>query len=155
MRYQVKPGWCGAAAIQNALQIHGRRVGQERIAELAGTSVEEGTDEHGIIAALDALGFAPTEFTTDNLTSARRWVRSFASIAPLILCVDQLEHWVCVAGGCGERLYVFDSSRDPWNKRENGAWSISVASLLKRWRNSRRKAGDFGLYYGIAVLPRL
>jgi len=151
MSYQSNPAWCGPAALQNALKIHGVRVGQGKLAKLLGTS-DDGTDEHDLIGALDRLGCQWHELNTRNKNEARRWLIKFAPVAPLLLCVDSWDHWITVAGCCGPRLWLLDSSNEPWNTCGLGRWPLTPKTILKRWRATRRAAVGDGLYYGIAVL---
>lgn len=149
MSYQTRPYFCAPAALQIALRFWGLRKGQETLARLAQTT-PDGTDEQGIIGAATALGFHPSEVHTGSRKEARDWLLTTASVAPLILCVDQWEHWVCVAGQCGDRVTVFDPSVEIWNTKTRGVWPVSVSTLLKRWRAAGTKKG----YYGIAIVKQ-
>lgn len=151
MGYQQKPSWCGPAALQAALQIHGVRMGQGRIAKALGTE-EGGTDDTDLIAGLDRLGCQWHEIETDRKADARDALIRFSPVAPILLCVDSWEHWVCIAGGCGPRVWLLDPSGEPWNRAGLGRWALTPKSVLRRWRAARRLRGEGGLYYGIAVL---
>jgi len=151
MGYQSKESWCGPAALQNALQIHGVRVGQGRLARILGTE-KDGTDENDLIRGLDRLGCQWHELDTTNKGEARAWLLRFAPVAPILLCVDSFDHWVTVAGCCGPRLWLLDSSAEPWNRSGLGRGALLPKSILKRWRASRRSAGRAGNYYGVALL---
>jgi hypothetical protein len=149
--YQKREGWCGPAALQEALRVLGVRVGQAKLAKVIGACPEEGSDEHDILQALTKLGCQFSEFSTNRRNDARDWLTNWAYTTPLLLCVDDWDHWVLVAGGCGPRLFLFDSADSPWNKAQNGPWPLLPTTILKRWRAARRnrRAGD--LFYGISL----
>jgi len=153
LAYQQKPHWCGPAALQSALQIHGARIGQGRLAGLLGTGLE-GTDEQQMTDALDALGCQWDVLETNRKADARAWLVDRSPIAPLIMCVDAWQHWVCVAGVCGPRMWLLDPAREEWNKAGQGRWALLPKTILKRWKAPRRDVHEGGLYYGIAVLTR-
>ena len=149
--YQSKDAWCGPAALQSALQIHGVRVGQGRLAKILDTA-QDGTDELDLLNGLDRLGAQHHELSTDRRADARAWLLRFAPVAPILLCVDSFDHWVVVAGMCGPRLWLLDSSSEAWNRAGLGRWALLPKTILKRWRAARRVAGGSGRYYGIALL---
>lgn len=151
MSYQSRAHWCCPAALQTAMQIHGVRMGQARFAKLLGTCAE-GTDEFDIRQALDRMGCQWCELETNNRGEAREWLLKFSPVAPILLCVDSWEHWVTVAGCCGPKLWLLDSSNEAWNRAGLGRWALSPKTILKRWRAARRLRADGGIYYGIAVL---
>lgn len=151
MPYQRKPGWCGPAALQTALQVHGMRLGQDKLARLCDTD-ENGTDEHGLINAVHNLGLTPVEGTPRGEAEARLWLLKFAPVAPVILCVDNYDHWVVVAGQCGPRLWLFDSTREPWNAANLGRQCLLPKTITRRWKASRRATDDGASYYGLAIL---
>ena len=151
MSYQQKPGWCGPAALQNALKIHGVRIGQGRLSNLVNTC-EDGTDETGMISGLDRLGCQWHEIETDRKADAREWLIKFAPVAPILLCVDSWEHWVCVAGVCGPRVWLLDPARENWNKAGLGRWPLLPKTILRRWKAPRCDVKYGGLYYGVAIL---
>lgn len=151
MQYQRTSVCCSAAALQNALRVFGVRVGQHKLSRLIGVT-DEGADEQDLLQALHALGC-----TVDILESARRsdaieWMRSRAFLGPLLLCVDDWGHWVSVAGGCKDRLWLYDPAPEPWNVAENGSWPLLPKTIAKRWKAARGHKKNGGLYYGIAVL---
>ena len=75
-----------------------------------------------------------------------------APTAPVLLCVDDFEHWVCVAGQCGNRLWLLDSTNESWNQAGLGRWALLPKTVLRRWRAARRLHSEGGRYYGIAIL---
>jgi ABC-type bacteriocin/lantibiotic exporter with double-glycine peptidase domain len=132
----------------NALSVYGqrRRVGQHRVAALAGTS-DDGSDHHDLIRAIDALGYGPAEFESDCPNEARWWLLSLAPLMPMILCIDRWAHWVAVTGWCGSRAVLVDG-----DAVGDLVQHVAPAALLKRWRAARAQRSEGGLYYGIAVV---
>ena len=138
MKYALKDCWCGPAAIQNALRLLGKPVGQKRIADLAGTT-DEGTDDEDLIRAIGLLGFRPDVFSTDDKREAWIWLREWpAKGVPLIICVDQWDHWITIVGRSGDRVVIQDPEKAPYNTSQNGTWTPKVESILRRWRASNR-----------------
>jgi ABC-type bacteriocin/lantibiotic exporter with double-glycine peptidase domain len=155
MRLQPKDSsWCGPAALRNALYAMGRSVSMAHIAKLAHTS-REGTGERQIIRVIKALGYVAEEFSSDNDRHAKQWLVSHATLGvPLILCVDNWDHWVTVAGNFGRRVWLYDSENSPQNLKENGSWCLNPRTVLSRWKAARRVADGLPRYYGVAVFRR-
>lgn len=151
MRYQRRDSWCGPAAIQNAARAFGVRVGQDKIANHAGTT-EDGSDEHDMIRACLALGFGVDIRSWSKKREAGQWLQSNVTLGiPTILCVDNFGHWVTVAGANGDYLFLIDSVETPLNVSENGIHPLKIETILRRWRAARRIAGR-DHFYGIAVM---
>lgn len=147
MQSQKREFWCGPAAISNALSCYGKRASQARIARLAGTT-EEGTDEHEMINAIDSLGYVPSELETSDRSEALRWLTSLSLLVPLILAVSRWNHWVVVAGRCGEKSIVVDSE----SSQTMLVTHVRDKRLMARWRAARAQRTEGGLYYGLAIL---
>ena len=154
MAYQAKESWCGPAALQNALRILGVRLKQEQLASLLwpGGDAGEGVDEQGLLRALGDLKCSVSVLETSKRSRARAWVEHVSHIGPILMAVDDWDHWVCVGGGCADRLWLLDSTREEWNTRQNGVWPLTVGTVLNRWRARNSCHMDGGLYYGIALL---
>ena len=156
VKFQQRPYWCGPASIQNALRALGCRVGQERIAKIAGSTKEDGTDEVGIQQAIKSLGYNHNELCTDVWNQAKSWLDD-AVVAgnPVLLCVESWQHWVCVIGALGGRpemrYIIVDPARYEHNKSENGVHSWSWKTLAKNWRASHKMSRSEGSYYAISV----
>lgn len=149
MRYQRNPYSCGAAAVVNALRCHGRRVSEIRVQALAGTTAADGTGEQGIVAALRELGCGAASFETQSVTEAMTWLEgSMEEGVPVIVCTQQLQHWVTVIGMVGTRFVVVDPSNSKRNRAENGVHVVPRFVLRRSWQ-----ARD-GTYFGIRCLPR-
>lgn len=140
MRAQRKGYWCGIASIANALEVLGIRRTQREIAKLCDVNEAAGTDETEMKRALLANGVGVDEVHTDSNASAINWLyQHLYGTGPLILCVDNDEHWVTVVGVCVNRFVVFDPARN------TGVEVHDRESLSARWVNSD------GIYYGIGV----
>lgn len=154
MHFQLRESWCAPACVQNALERYGSRVGQKRIATLMGDEHgTRGSDAPDILWALDFLKVPYRVYEGYHKGAARSWLTRSAGVWPLILCVDDFDHWVLVAGGVGDRLYLFDSDTDvPSNVRAMGQHTLRPKTIVRRWRASRDSADNEAPYYAIAVL---
>ena len=157
MRLQIRENWCAAAAVQNALGLLGVRIGQRRLVRLIGITVDDtegegGANECDILFALRELGCEHAVFETYDKHEARSWLIKTCGVFPVILCVDDWDHWAVVAGGVGERLFLFDSDTIPWNTQALGQHSLLPKSILRRWRAARANRTEGGLYYAIVLL---
>ena len=152
MRYQITPHYCGPASLQNALRCVGVIVGQHKLAAMCGTT-DEGTDEYGLLTA--AAGFA-VETSTICAVSGRDAINAVDTglgLGPVILCVEQWGHWVCLIGKVGARYILSDPARTEVNKAEAGVQVLTRKALLRKWSASRRTRENGPEYYGIAIRP--
>lgn len=142
MRYQELPHSCGAAAVLNAARCFGKRVAERSARALAGTTTD-GTSEHGILGALAGVGLKGTVFSSADFRLA------IAAVAepPAILCVQNSQHWVVVAGRTdgGRRWIIVDGARTKENTRENGVRVFDRRGLRRAWVTKA------GVYFGILV----
>ena len=152
MYFQKRSYWCGPASTQIALRILGRSVSQSKLAELMNTTEDAGTDEYGIIKALSDLNCNFDELRFDHSGLAKKQLATLSTGWPIILCVDQWTHWVCLAGGCGERYFMFDPAREHLNKKTNGVQALTLKRLMERWRTAKHVREGGPTYYGIALL---
>lgn len=149
MQYQKKPGWCGPAALRQALTVFGIRVGQHKLAKLLG-GCEDGADEKDLLRAVDTLaGVTAEEFRGSRKRDTLLWLTHTRN--PKIICVDNWGHWVCVAGGCGPRLWLFDSTTEPWNRQEGGVHALLPMTILRRWRAAKKTREGELPFYGIQL----
>lgn len=146
---------CGVASMRNAIFVAtGREIGYWRLAGMY-DDLSEGLDECDVMRTLvHRLGHSLDEIDTSDRRDAGSWLRRWAPVAPLILCVDDWGHWVVVAGQCGPRFCLLDPGRDPYNLRVNGQRWARPKKILRRWRAAKRFQEDGGLYYGLALLVR-
>lgn len=143
MKYQSKPYSCGAAAVVNALRCFGKKVPEKRVMALAFTT-KDGTDEHGIISALRSLGFDGEAFEVDQIGAARSDLAD-SQWEPIIICIQNLQHWVTVIGEHEYGFIIVDPARTIKNKKENGVHIVPWKELKNTWL-----ARD-GKFYGITV----
>lgn len=131
----------------NAIRAMGRRVAEGRIRKLAGTT-QDGTDEHGLIAAARSLGFTAVSHWSADQTAAWAFVRAnVLDGRPCLVCIDSWGHWVTVVGIIGDHVLVADPANTQKNMGENGIHSLSRRDLLKRWRCQSESEP----FYAIAV----
>lgn len=143
MRAQRKGYWCGIASIANALEVLGIRRTQREIAKLCHVTPSAGTNETEMKRALLANGVGVDEWHTASDAGAQTWLRDhLLQHGPVILVVDQSDHWVTVIGFCNDRFVVFDPSRNSGIEVHDGD------SLFARWKD------DEDGYYGIGVSLR-
>jgi ABC-type bacteriocin/lantibiotic exporter with double-glycine peptidase domain len=135
MRYQKDSYSCGAAAVVNALRCFGKKVPERNVRAFSSTTQEKGTDEHGIIAALRGLGFDGQSFETEKSDEAVAGLATnMRKGHPVIICTQNLQHWVTVVGMAGDRFVVFDPARTKGNKSENGVHVYTHKQLSKTWQ---------------------
>lgn len=109
-------------------------------------TIEQGTTEHGIKNALERLGFSHADFTFS--VGDRTWLVIQESIKagnPVILSVDNQDHWIVAIGVVGDRLVVFDSWFAKWNRNENGVHVMTKAQVIKWMRYGENQ------FYGMCV----
>lgn len=140
MRHQRKNYWCGVAAIANALEVLGIRRTQREVAKLCHVTPEAGTSEVEMKRALLANGVAVDEWSEKDEHTSRCWLfEHIRYLGPVVLCVDQDEHWVTAIGWCAGRVVLFDPSRN------SGVEVRDDVLLAERWVNAD------GVYYGLGV----
>lgn len=146
MRFQKTCYSCGAASIVNALKCFGRNVDERKIRSLASTTAEDGTDDEGILTALDILGFNSTVFSSEKRRESLMLLKaSLDEGMPVIIVSDSDTHWMTVVGRLGNKFLVFDPQRTIRNIKENGISVLGERELFRRWN-----VGSSG-HYGIAV----
>jgi ABC-type bacteriocin/lantibiotic exporter with double-glycine peptidase domain len=140
MKHQRKSFWCGIASIANALECLGIKKTQREIARLCDVNPAAGTDETEMKRALLACGITEIdEACWTALGPALAGLHVWAAAGPVILCVDNDEHWVTVIGKCSASFVVFDPSRN------HGVEVYKPLELAARWGNID------GQYYGLAL----
>lgn len=145
MQLQQSPFGCGPAAVVNALESLGIQTTQEVVATLAKTNPQEGTYPAGMRRALEALGFEPLVIEVKDQDLALAAARGHLMTGrPILLCVDNWEHWVTAIGMLGDRILIVDPA--------DGAVTTSMnsADFLTRWGCFAEKKP----FYAIAVAPQ-
>jgi hypothetical protein len=146
---------CGPTCVSNAVYLLGNNeVTFEEIKQACGTRWWNGTDESGLRRGLRKLGYEGIEQQWSHQSDKKNallWLRDqHAENHPVILCVDNFNHWVLAAGSTEKSIFVLD----PYGGHKGATTSIySRTALLRRWW-SVDKEKKVGCYYGIAVTPR-
>lgn len=146
MHFQKTCYSCGAASIVNALKCFGRNVSERKCRSLAGTSAEDGTEESGILSAIDALGYRSAVFSSEKKKESLQFLRQCLDDGkPVIIVSDRDTHWMTVVGRLGKRFLVTDPARTIASIKENGIHVLGEKELFIRWT-----LGNDG-HYGIAI----
>lgn len=136
---------CGPCAVLNALLALGVEGETERtISRLAGTSPIHGTNAAGLRRALSSLRYKsrPMSYGQPG-RAAKGLLRALREGHPVLLLVDQDEHWVTAIGVVGERVVIADSGSDFLVT----TWSLD--ELARKWVGSGKRP----VYYAIEVVP--
>ena len=120
-RLQPNTYTCGPAALRHALRCYGVRASVRRLAELAGTTPEAGTDEQGLAFAAQAYGFKLQHVSRNAAPIARAAL--LATVGPVICTVDRLEHWITVVASTARAVHYLDSEGvDPKQVNRRVPW---------------------------------
>jgi len=147
--YRQPNDWqCGPFALKHALLALGTFAHEDELSAIAGSSPAIGTDEVG-------LGRAASAYRTDLRVVRRRTapaarrvlVRWLRRGVPVLLCVDQWDHWVTAVGHDEKEVVLLDSrpsspsvlSVEPWTclrermvfrqRRLRGLWTRMLYDL--------------------------
>jgi len=120
--YDQPNSWqCGPFALKHGLLAHGVFVHEADITKVAGTSETDGTDDRQLARAALAFGGVLQLDRYRTAFGARRALsRLLAWNTPVLLCVDQWDHWVTAVGADADHVVVMDSHYDtvvrlePW-----------------------------------------
>lgn len=144
MRFQSNRSSCGPAALHNALAALGIARSEEELIALT-KQTPDGTSARQLLSALrtintpdSGLKALPTRWRSGDDAVVGLWWNIKEHGRPTILCVDELEHWVCAIGVLGQRFLVADSADNRL------VISYKPQELLARW-------GAEDNYYGIIV----
>ncbi len=140
MKRQINSHYCGVASIANALEVLGIRRSQREIARLCDVRPEVGTDETELKRALLGNRVDVDEWLHKEDENSRAWLYShlFGS-GPVVLCLDESDHWSTAIGVCKDKFLVFDPARDC------GVEVHSWDTLRFRWRDTEDG------FYGVGV----
>jgi ABC-type bacteriocin/lantibiotic exporter with double-glycine peptidase domain len=131
---------CGATAFANALEArgHDRRLTEEEAVALCGTTPLKGTPIAGLKKATKKMGLGVVDWT---LPWDNAWARLRVALqrgAPVLLAVDQGEHWVTAVGLLDGRVLVYDPAKCD-------LFSWGAGELTAAWKDSK------GKFYGLEV----
>ncbi|MDH3458019.1 MAG: hypothetical protein OER90_14365 [Gemmatimonadota bacterium] len=149
--YTQPNSWlCGPFALKHALLAVGIRADESSIARIAGTN-EHGTDESELERAADRFGCALGTVRRRDPDAARRVLNEhLARGVPVLLCIEQWDHWVTAV--CEEDdTYVVLDSRHP------AVFRIIPWEFLREllaYRPGRRSRGGVPIYDLHPVVPR-
>lgn len=114
---------CGPFALKHGLLALGLFTHEDELARLAGSTERDGTDELGLGRAARALGCELELLRCRNAESARQTLtRELAQGIPVLLCIDQWDHWVTAVAERDGEFVLFDSYFDnvlriePWER---------------------------------------
>ena len=122
---------CGPLAVYNALRALGREdVSADDIKEAAGTDERKGTDENGVKAALRKYGYDTATLAGPGRDTFWDQLMSALATTPVIMVVDDNDHWITLIGKLGSRAIVADPENTKANKAEGGVHSYTKAELM-------------------------
>ena len=145
MKYQSNRSSCGPASLHNALASLGIERSEDELIKLC-KQTPEGTSVRNLAAAIKAISTDTEPLYGESIAYSvfsNAWVGLWFVVAqrgrPVILCVDELDHWVACIGYLGQRFVVVDSA-------EVGlVFCYSKDQLDERWVSPK------GKYYGLVV----
>ncbi len=141
---------CGPYALKHALITLGVSASEREISGLAGGRRRTGTNERQLRRAARAFGCDMPVIRKLDEDSARRCLADHLDRGlPVLLCVDEWDHWITVVKGQGGRFIALDS-RDP-----AVLTIIPWRALRRRWAYHPRAEGSPREIYDLhPVLPR-
>lgn len=146
MKFQSNRSSCGPAALHNALAALGIERTEDELQVLCKTTAS-GTGVRGLVSGIRSISTpeqpllgAPIHWRRADLAEIGAWYYISDQGRPLIMCVDQHEHWVTCAGHLGSRYAVLDSADNRM------AIYYTWAELRERWVSPEKRG-----YYAIVV----
>jgi hypothetical protein len=149
---QSKKYSCGAACLRNALLVLGTRK-REAVLRHAAHTNHAGTSEVNLRQAAERFGYRLDEFAEfdkEKGGAAYRWlVGELRQFTPVLLCVDDFQHWVLAIGILDRKIAIADPA-----KHERPPFGLYTrGGLLKRWWIVDPDKGEQPQYFGMAVRP--
>lgn len=113
--YKQPNDWtCGPFALKHALVTIGRLADEQVIASIANPHWWAGTNEVKLARAARHFDYElPMVRRTDEDRARRALVRYVDQQLPVIICVDQWDHWITVVRHERERFVLLDSRYEP------------------------------------------
>ncbi|HEU5261934.1 MAG TPA: hypothetical protein VFU41_11000 [Gemmatimonadales bacterium] len=143
---------CGPFALKHALLAFGVFAREDDLARVAGSTEQHGTDEPGLRRAARAHGVELRVQRELEPRAADRELRAWLDRGmPVLLCLDQWEHWVTAVAMDGEHVILFDSKYDAPLRAE--PWEPVLTRLACR-RRYLRGVWTRTLYDLHPVVPR-
>jgi ABC-type bacteriocin/lantibiotic exporter with double-glycine peptidase domain len=111
----------------------GVKLTEREIRAHTGTTKKEGTNQWGLLSALEKLGFEFEEMKAYKSTAfdALRGLLNDGYAA--VLSVESGRHWAAAIGVIGQRVVTFDSWHSAANKSECGVDVLDGRQLLRWW----------------------
>lgn len=133
MKLQRSANTCGPLAIVNGARALGVKLTERSVRAHTGTT-KAGTTEHGILNALERLGFEYTRhaFVLNEDGWYEQLLKIVADGHPVILSVEGDNHWIAAFGVLGDRVVTFDSWNAKWNVAECGV-DVLDKKKMKGW----------------------
>ena len=153
MEFQQRAYTCGPAAVRAVLYVLGHNVLEATIRKWARTTPQDGTDEKGIIRAVQRYKHKTKEYQSESSRKSWHWLKTALGRGrPVLLCVDGWGHWVAAVGTLGGRVLVFDPEIVPGKRRKySGLQYYNQVELVERWRYTEEDGKNY--YYAISVIP--
>jgi len=152
VKLQERKFSCGPAAVRAALYVFGHNnISEATLRRMAGTT-SEGTDERGFMRAIRSYGHKPKEYQAESRKAAWAWLKgTLGRGKPVLLCVDQWDHWVTAVGRLGGKVLVFDPDASPGRrKRYSGLEVYTELELAQRWIYEDEDTGHH-VYYAVSI----
>ncbi len=132
--YDQPNSWqCGPFALKHGLLAYGIFAHEDMLAKAAGSTVEWGTDDGQLAETARDYGckLLVERYRTASFT--RRALRRYLAVhTPVLLCLDQWDHWVTAVGADDTHVVVLDSHYDTVVRLE--LWSVVLRRLGFRHR---------------------
>lgn len=146
---QPDTGSCGKSSLQHALLLLGLPITMRDANRLTRVPrwkhVIRGTNEREIQAAIRRCGLRPLERSFKTDAPLRRSVDQMIDRGlPVIVCVEDFDHWAVLAGRTGERYWWIDSA----DRALIGSWRWAD---IAGWIHQKHPRPEF---YAIGVAPR-
>jgi ABC-type bacteriocin/lantibiotic exporter with double-glycine peptidase domain len=140
MKLQNDSFSCGIYAIINAAKCFDIHLTKKDVVKYSNTTRKNGTSEKGIIRALKNNNFNADDFKFFYKTCALKKINEeLENSNPVIISVDNDNHWCVLVGTLGKKYIVFDSDGAKYNKLESGIQLVTVSDLVERWANRNKE----------------
>jgi hypothetical protein len=128
--YDQPNSWqCGPFALKHGLLAYGIFAHEDLLAKVAGSTVELGTDDRQLAKTARDYGCNLLVERYRTAFAAKRALRRHLAVhIPVLLCLDQWDHWVTAVGADDTHVVVLDSHYD-------------TVVRLEPWRGVLRRLG--------------
>jgi ABC-type bacteriocin/lantibiotic exporter with double-glycine peptidase domain len=132
---------CGSVATANAIVALGGKVTVAKVKRHTGTTPEHGVTHHGIMQAIERLGYSYTELMAPFKEAFDTLVEHLQLGGSAVILTQNGNHWEAAVGVLGRRVIVFDSAP---NKGKSGVSVLSQAKMKNLW-SPNAKNGRYAL----------